>query len=72
MKNKREVKSNFLHIIPLHYSKVYNCFFLCYAQVVTFVVIPSAHQSNRKTILSGGAKFKKRHLFSKKGFTKLF
>ena len=53
---KEKLKYNFLYIIPLHYSKFYNYFFLCCAQGRHFFVAPSVQ---RKTILSTGAKLKK-------------
>ena len=53
---KKKLKNNFLHIIPLRYSKFFNDFYSVGSLSCHFFVITSVQQGHRKTILSDGGK----------------
>ena len=66
---EEKLKYNFLHSIPLHCSKFYNCFLLCCAQGCHFFCNAECLKQGTG-ILSKGQKFKK--VPYKKNFTELF
>ena len=63
---KKKLKYNFLHIIPLHYSKFCNSFLLCCSLSCHLFVIPNVQKRHRKTIISGGKKIQKSTLLFNK------
>ena len=69
---KEKVKYNFLHIIPLHYSKFYDFFLQCCAQGRRLFVIPSDQTgASENHFVKGDKNLKKGTLFFKKVFAEL-
>ena len=68
---KEKLKYNFLHVIPLHYSKFYNYFLLCCGQGCHVFAIPNVQTGTPEShFVKGGTIFKNKSFFKKAFFKK--